>query len=107
MINIYQILKIQKRVENPEFTKIVLIHAVTTYLLDKNTTNFVEILKPCGALLNTFHVQVSSNSLKPLKRKYSAKDILNQLAEIIINHSGYENNLLVFLKTLITYENGN
>ena len=106
MLNIYEILRKQKRVQNTEFTKIVFIHSVTTYLLNKTKTNFVALLSPLGSLLNTFHIQVSTNDLKALKRKYTTNDVLIQLAEVIINNSGHNDNLLVLLKTLITYENG-
>ncbi len=105
MINVFEILRKQPKVQNTEFTKIVFIHSVTTYLLNKTKTNFVALLAPLGSLLNTFHIQVPINDLKALKRTYTTNDVLIQLAEIIINSSGYNDNLLVLLKTLITYEN--
>lgn len=94
----------QPKVQNLELTKIVFLNSVTTYLLNKDEITFKAILKPLGTILNTYHIQVTINDLKVLKRKFTIKDILFKLGEIIINNDGYKNNLIPFLRILITYK---
>ena len=100
-----EIIRKQPKVQNIELTKIVFINSVTTYLLNKDETSFNAILKPLGSIINTYHINISINDLKLLKQKFTIKDILFKLGEIITNNDGYKNNLIPFLRILITFKN--
>lgn len=98
---IYNIIRQQKKTNDPIRTKTELVYMVTGYLLFDN--NFNDLLRPLGQLLITYRVVISKNDLAPLKINISKNDVLTQLAKVILNTDGYDKNLLALLKTLITY----
>lgn len=98
-----EIIRKQPKVQNLELTKIVFLNSVTTYLLNKNETTFNAILKPFGSIINTYHISISINDIKPIRKRISKQDILIHLAKVILNESGYNINMLALLKYLVTY----
>ena len=100
---IHNILIVQQKAVDKEKTKLVLISNIITYLLEPTKTNYIAVFTPLGQLLKTYSINVTLNDLRLLKQTKSNNDILYNLADIIKNHTGYNNNLLFLLKNLITH----
>lgn len=104
-MNTYEILRTQPRTENPSFTKMVMLHSITKYLLEKNDTNFIAILKPLGSLMKYYHIVLSPKSCITLKQHKTDHDILLMLPELIVSNQGYKNKLIPFLMNLQSHFN--
>jgi len=101
----FENLRSQPRVQDTNLTKLVLINLVSVYLLSTNKINLNAIIRPLGSLINTYHIELVSNDIKPLRTKIYRNDITRALCRCILNEGGMNDNLKYLLKLLVSYDN--
>lgn len=101
----YELLRSQPHVQDTNLTKLVLINLVSVFLLSTSKTNLNAIIKPLGSLINTYHIDIIPQDIKPLRTKIYRNDITRALCRCIINDGGMNDNLRYLLKLLVSYEN--